>query len=301
VRIFLAVKRWAQAEDRPPLEGMGAVLTLGALLVSTAYLAIPRAAEPSLVPLPQPDRRVLARQRAEETRLSDEARRVPLSFEVRAVGDAFRRLGAGTVVGQGVPNGTLRDLQKLAAGALATGNGRPLLALRSVQSELFVAAARDWDTSGKVGTELRELGGDFPEIAEQRGFRKGGRLVLDDEELGTLFRMRWCELTGTKGSPPLAPSLDELRSFYALLLAHSAPGGDPGSDRVGLLAVAALSKLDPRYPAALARGVLLYRSGAQAAAANAFRDQLSQQEDGPFRLRARNHLLAALADLPPEE
>jgi hypothetical protein len=195
----------------------------------------------------------------------------------------------------------LRDLQKLTAEALSKAGGRALLALRSVQAELFVAAAREWDTSGKPSAELRELGGDFPEVAEQRGFRKGGRLVLDDEELGTLFRMRWCELTRTKSVPPLAPSLDELRAFYALLLAHAAEGADRDSDRVRLLSVAALSKLDPRYPAAVARGVLLYRSGARAAAADAFRDQLSRQEDGPFRLRARNHLLAALAELPPEE
>jgi hypothetical protein len=300
VRIFLAVKRWAQAKDKPPLEGMGAVLTLGALLVSTAYLAVPRAAEPTLLPLPQPDRRVLARKRAEERRLSDEARRVPLSFEVRAVGDAFRRLGAGTIAGQGVPESILRDLQKLTAEVLAKGGGRALLALRSVQAELFVDAAREWDASGKVSTELRELAGDFPEVAEERGFRKVGRLIIDDEELETLFRMRWCELTRTKGTPPLAPSLDEHRAFYALLLGYSPSSIGPGSDRVRLLAVAALSKLDPRYPADLARGVLLYRSGAQAAAANAFRDQLSRHGDGPFRLRARNHLLATLAELPPE-
>jgi hypothetical protein len=78
-------------------------------------------------------------------------------------------------------------------------------------------------------------------------------------------------------------------------------GNDPGRDRTGLMAVAALEKLDPRYPAAVARGVLLYRSGAKAAAAEAFRDQLSPEREGPYRLRARNHLLAALADLPPEE
>jgi hypothetical protein len=85
------------------------------------------------------------------------------------------------------------------------------------------------------------------------------------------------------------------------LLAHSPAGGSRGADRTALLAVAALERLDPSYPAALARGVLLYGSGAKAAAADAFRDQLSRREDGPFRLRARNHLLAALAELPPEE
>lgn len=301
MRILGAVKRGAKPFDSSPFDGIGAVLTLGVLLVSAAYLAIPRAAEPTLLPLPQPDRRVLARARAEEAALADEARRTPLSFRVRAVGDALRRLGAGTVAGKGVPQGILRDLQALAAQARAEAGGRSLLALRSVQTELFVAAAREWERTGKVGTELRELGGDFPEIAEQRGFRQKGNLLLDDEELGTLFRMRFCELTQTKGSPPLSPSLDEYRAFYSLLLRH-APAGDSaaGADRTALLAVAALEKLDPRYPAAFARGVLLYRSGARAAAAEAFRDQLLRREDGPFRLRARNHLLAVLAELPPE-
>jgi hypothetical protein len=283
------------------LEGIGAVVTVAALLLSTAYLAIPRAAEPTLLPLPQPDRRVLARERAEEMRLANDARQVPLSFDVRAVGDAFRRLGAGTVAGQGVPEAILRDLRSLTQKAMSTSGARALLALRSVQTELFVAAAREWERNGKPGPELRELGGDFSEIAEKRGFRRGAHLVLDDEELGTLFRMRWCELTQTKATPPLAPSLDELRAFYALLLSHPVEGDDAGRDRAGLMAVAALEKLDPRYPAATARGVLLYRSGAKAAAAEAFRDQLSPEREGPYRLRARNHLLAALAELPPEE
>jgi hypothetical protein len=219
---------------------------------------------------------------------------------VRAVGDAYRRLGAGTVAGQGAPQNILRELRSLAAQTRSEGGGRALLALRSVQAELFVRAAREWDATRKVSAELRELSGDFPEIAEQRGFRKDGRLVLDDEELATLFRMRWSELTQTKGAPPLAPSLDEYRAFYSLLLAHAPARDGVAGDRTALLAVAALEKLDPRYPAAFARGVLLHRAGATAAAADAFRDQLSRGEDGPFRLRARNHLLAVLAELPAE-
>lgn len=302
MRIFGAVKRWARGEDRPLLEGVGAVLTLGVLLVSTAYLAIPRAAEPSFLPLPRPDRRVLARARAEEARVAEEARRAPLSFEVRAVGETFRQLGAGTLPGRGVPQSLLRELQQLVGEAKARSGGPALFALRSVQTELFVAAARAWNATGKPSAELRELGGDFPEIAERYGFIQNGRLLLDDEELGTLFRMRWCELTKTKDLPPLAPSLDEYRAFYALLLSFSGKD-DPEmpSDHRGLLAVAALEKLDPRYPAPLARGILLHRAGTQAAAAEAFRQQLSPERKGAFGLRARNHLLAVLAELPPEE
>jgi hypothetical protein len=62
--------------------------------------------------------------------------------------------------------------------------------------------------------------------------------------------------------------------------------------------VTAIEKLDHDYPAAMARGVLLYRAGAYEAAAAAFRAQLAARPDGPWTLRAKNHLLAALARAP---
>jgi hypothetical protein len=111
-----------------------------------------------------------------------------------------------------------------------------------------------------------------------------------------LFRRRWTDLTQLGDRPPLAPSLDEHRAWYALLLDDAR-----ADDRTAMLAVAALGRLDPSYPAGLARGVLFYRRGAYGAAAQAFRDQLNRRADGAWRLRTRNHLLAALRELPEEQ
>ena len=301
VRIFGAVKRPAGGPERSSFEGIGAVVLLAFLVVSATLLAIPRMAEPELLPLPQPDRRVLSRAWAREAELAEKARNEPLPFSVRAVGETFRRLGAGTVYGQGVPSGLLRDLEALSRDAVAQKGAEALLGLRAVQTELFVQAARAWETTGQVSPDLRELGGDFPETAKVRGWLRNGRLELDDEELAILFRMRWLELTKAGQKPPLAASLDEYRAFYALLLSREGAGSTPERDRTSFLAVAALERLDPTYPADFARGVLLYRRSAHAAAAEAFQRELQRRKDGPYRLLARNHLLAALAKLPEEE
>jgi hypothetical protein len=301
VRIFEGVKRPTQGAKPPSFEGIGAVVLFAFLVVSATLLAIPRAAEPERLPLPQPDRRVLARAWAREAELARKARDEPLPFAVRAVGETVRRLGAGTVDGEGVPSGLLRDLETLSRDALLQKGADALLGLRAVQTELFVQAARAWESTGRVSTELRELGGDFPETAKARGWFRNGRLDLDDEELAILFRMRWLELTKAGQKPPLAASLDEYRAFYALLLSRAGATSTTEQDRTSLLAVAALERLDPTYPADLARGVLLYRRSAHAAAAEAFQRELQRRKDGPYRLLARNHLLAALAKLPEEE
>jgi hypothetical protein len=296
VRIFRGVKRGTEQPRRSMLDGIGAVLTLGVLVIGTALLAAPRAAEPDLLPLPQPDRRVLRRAWVAEAALAEDARHTALPFSVRAVGETFRRLGAATVHERGVPAGLLHDLKKVAVDARNDAGPTRLLALRAVQTELFIRAARDFERSGQVATELRELGGDFPEVARERGWFFAGHLQLDDEDLGVLFRRRWTDLTQLGDRPPLAPSLDEHRAWYALLLDDAR-----ADDRTAMLAVAALGRLDPSYPAGLARGVLFYRRGAYGAAAQAFRDQLNRRADGAWRLRTRNHLLAALRELPEEQ
>jgi len=300
VRILEAVKGRTGGKGAP-FQGIGAVLVVGVLVVASAILAIPRAAEPRTLPLPQPDRRALERAWRAEDALARKAHAEPLSYVVRAVGETLRRLGAGTVHGQGVPTGLLRDLEKLVQDARNQQRHQELQALRAVQTGLFIEAAHAWEKTGRVGTELRELGGDFPEVAKERGWLSRGHLELDDEELGILFRRRWTELTGTGDKPPLAPSLDELRAWYALLLGRANAGQTREGRRTSLLAIAALERLDASYPADLARGVLLYQHGAYGAASDAFRRELERKKQGPYQLRARNHLLAALAKLPEEE
>jgi hypothetical protein len=271
------------------------------LVFVAAALGAPRPTEPSIVPLPEPHRATLARRDADDRARVERAHRVGLPFSVRAVGEALRRLGSAVAETSG-------DAPRLRAKLLALvrierehGHGEELLTLRAVQSELFVTATRAWERSGQVSSELSELGGDFPELARRSGWLDGRRLVLEDDERALLFRTRWNELAGVADTPPFAPTLDEYRARYALLLRH--PSGSTPEERSSrtLGYVEALEKLDHDYPAAFARGVLYYRAGAYEASAEAFRMQLAAHPDGPWTLRAKNHLLEALAHAPARD
>ena len=55
-----------------------------------------------------------------------------------------------------------------------------------------------------------------------------------------------------------------------------------------------LAARDPSYPAAFARGVLLFRMQRFGPATEAFRNHLEASPDGPYALRAQNHFKAAL-------
>ena len=296
LRILEAVKR----------RGDGAVLLVGVVIAGVAAaLAAPRATEPafasSALPLPQPNRaRLTARARVDRERAT-EARRHALSFAVRSVGELVRHVGEAAGKRAANAEAKLYDLRQAARQATRDEGTAGLLALRAVQAELFVAACRTFAASGRAGQELRELGGDFPELATKSGWVAGGALVLTDEELALLFRMRWNELTGLGHAAAFQPTLDEYRDRYALLLRH--PAGDDDAIRRSrqLAYVDAIEKLDHDYPAAFARGVLLYRAGAYEAAADAFRAHLAARPDGPWTLRARNHLLAALARSPDRD
>lgn len=294
-RIVGAVKR----------RGDGGVLLLGVVIAGVAAaLAAPRATEPSAefaLPLPLPSRTHLAELARADRARAAEARRHALSFGVRSVGEMFRQLGDAAGKREANAEAKLFDLRALARRALRDEGAAGLLGLRAVQAELFVAACRAFAVSGKPDTELRELGGDFPDLATKSGWVGAGAFVLTDEELALLFRMRFNELTGLGQDAAFQPTLDEYRDRYALLLRH--PAGEDGAARQNrqLGYVAAIEKLDRDYPAAFARGVLLYRAGAYEAAAAAFRAHLAARPNGPWTLRARNHLLAALARSPDSD
>jgi len=288
---------------RAPDAGMEAIL-LGLLVVLVAAaLAAPRPTVPRILPLPQPDRRTLSTLAALDRDRALAARRATLPFGVRAVGEALRRVGlaASARGGKGIASGSVGELRANARRALEEHGAEPLLALRAVQTELFVAATRQWEEGGEIPQDLRELGGEFSEIARRSGWFDGQSLVLDDDERALLFRGRFGELTELGAKPPFAATLDERRASYAILLRHPL-GADAGARaQAQYRAIQALGKIDPDYPASLARGVLLYRAGAFESAADEFRNRLAAQGDGPWTLRAKNHLLAALARAPAPE
>jgi len=269
-----------------------------AFVAVAAALAAPRATEPTLafaLPLPTPNRARLRATAVTDRERASEARRHALAFPVRAAGEMLRQLGRASTDASGNVRASLSDLRLLVVRALEEDGARGLLALRAVQTELFVGACRDWAASGTVSQELRELGGDFPELASTSAWLEGKTLNLTDEDLALLFRGRWNDLSGLADTPPFAASLDEQRDRYGLLLRH--PSGHDGPTRLQrqLGYVTGLAALDHDYPAAFARGVLLYRSGAYEASAAAFRAHLMARPEGSWALRAGNHLLAALA------
>lgn len=294
-RILEAVKRGARG---------GIVLVGVAIVAVAAALAAPHATAPTLdfeLPLPLPDRVHLADIGAAERARASEAHRHVLPYPVRAVGETIRRIGRATVEPGGNADAKLTDLRLFAVRALKEGGTAGLLSLRAVQAELFVSACHETVRSGTVSDELRELGGDFAVLARTSGWLDGKNLRLTDEELALLFRIRWNELSGLAQHPAFAPSLDEQRARYALLLRLPAGADAPTRLQHQLGYVGALEALDREYPAAFARGVLLYRSGAYHASAAAFRAHLAARRDGPWSLRAGNHLLAALAHTPDAE
>jgi hypothetical protein len=272
-------------------------LSLAAL---AALLAAPRATKPSILPLPEPNRSVLAHDRAADLARAERAKTHELPYATRAVGEALRRFGLASVTKSGNAEATLKDLRTLAKVDLTAGHVEELLALRAVQSELFVAATRHWERSDSADTELRELGGDFVELATRSSWLEAKRVTLEDEELALLFRMRWNDLTGLGASQPFTARLDEYRDRYALLLRH--PSGENAAVRLKrqLGYVAAVETLDHDYPALFARGVLLYRAEAYEAAASAFQAHLLAHPNGPWTLRAKNHLLEATARISEE-
>jgi hypothetical protein len=279
---------------RSKWEGIGVVGFVVALSVLAALLAAPRAAKPDVLPLPIPDRAVLRRVNARTAELAQEAQTSGLSFDVRAVGEAIRNCGAETVEGKGVSEAVLGQVRMTVRRAREKKNERGLLGLLALQTRLFIDATHAFEKSGTASTDLRELGGDFIWMAKQNGWLDGRHIVLDDDERAAIFRMRWTELTALRSEAAFSPTLDEYRAYYALYLRPGGTASREGGERA-FSVVRALEKRDPSYPAAFARGVLLYRAGSFDEAADAFRAHLALHPDGPWTLRAKNHVLLALA------
>ena len=278
---------------------------LGALSVGVALLAaalgLQRPVQPEVLPVPHVDGVEVERAAAGRLGLAAQAHLEPLSFEVRSLGELIRQYGRASANGQTGAAAQLRArLPRLARSVRATEGDEALRMLKAVQTELFLAALLRWEASGRADSELIELGGDFIEKAHSSGWIHG-RLLMTGEERAVLFGMRWITLLELDDGP-LGPTQNEWRLYYRFLLVHpEGMASQPRADRAErqLRIVAALAKRDPDYPAALAEGVLMFRRGDVAAAAEAFRTYLSAVPDGAWQLRARNYLQAC-APRPPQ-
>ncbi len=274
-----------------------------------ATLLAPVGAPPSYLPVPLVDRREQAHVAGQDRQLAAATAAGGLHFDVRVVGERVRRFGAASAQQESdAASWELGELRVAFANAVRRHGDAPLIALRSVQTEAFLDALRRWEATGVIDAELQELGGDLPQVARANCWAVGRRLGLSEAERRTLFRVRWAELVGTVELPPYAPSLNEWRAYYRLLLERpergepalgvTAAAGEADPRRL-LATVNALGRRDPEYPVLFARGVLLSRLGEPRAAADSFSSFLEGPETSALRAWARNHLAAALATLPP--
>jgi hypothetical protein len=294
---------------------LGVAVVLGALL-------LPRRAAPDTVPLPVADRGALARVVAADGELAERARHEPLSGAVRALGTAVRDFHTREAADQG--NQLLFDARRAVDAALVEalrGGAAPLVALRAVQLEGFLAEAQKFEATGERSPELDALAGSFVRSLTQEGWCEGHTLTPDPLVLRVMFKHMWDAFLGLDDRPELRPTLDEERALYAFYLSHAHPSKTMreaiGSARRGahdarsctaldeaeraateawrIEHIKRLAAIDPSYPADYARGVASFRRGDFGTSAGAFTAWLQAHPDGPLALRAQNFLRAAAA------
>jgi hypothetical protein len=279
------------------LEGweLGAI-TVG-LVLTAALLVVPRAAKPGLFPVPLVDVQETLTWRARVAELAARAEREGLPFEARAVGDAVRRFGTALATGGDVGH-VRRLLDERVLVVRGAGQLAALLRLQAVQARLFVRAVREHAFGQPPSAELAALGGDFVARATTNGWLGPEGCVADDDELLTLFNMRWLELTALRDEPSFRPTLAEYRRYFRFLLLHPerSTNGDASEQeraRRRLRYVEALAHKDTEYPLALARGTLLGQLGAAPESAQALSRHLAKSQNERWTLRARNYLIFA--------
>lgn len=260
--------------------------------------------------------------------MAERAERGDLDYDVRALGDAVRAFGRAEAEGDDAALERARRRTVEAAHGAIAREPDAVIGLRAYQTRAFLAEVRAFERTGAASPDLEALAGPFARsLVAYRWYDEAERrLLLDDAALRALYKKRWNELTGLTG-PAFALSLDEQRALLRFLIAHPAlaraklgPRAGTEATRAGTEATRAgteatraralrddaianerriekireLARLDPSFPGALAEGVVLFRLERYEAAAMAFEKHLAAFPDGPWTLRARNYLKAAL-------
>lgn len=280
---------------RRHLEGWQLGLLAVALPALALWLAAPRPVAPQTVPRPEVNQKELARIQELQSGRARSVELKPLPFSVRRVGESVRQVGATANLSDSAR--VHAELRGHFRTVLRASGTEELLRLRAVQTQLFLRAVERLRDGARTDPELQELAGNFEERARRSAWLpQGSRIVFSEPELSAFYLFYWTDLVGALGHAEFRPTLQEIRTYYRALLEHPEAASGVAQDSRRLFYVKALEKRDAHYPAALARGVLHYRLGQHAASAAAFLEHLAADPDGQYALRARNHLLAALAD-----
>lgn len=313
-------------DPAPPAKaGGGRALALIPLLVGVvlAALMLPQSAAPDQIPLPLLDQRTLDREALADHDRAERARERPLSAQIRSLGSAVRDFNVGEARGE-------RDLVMTDARAaidrarrlvIDHGLDDEILALRAVQLEGFLAEVRRFEQTGNVSPELEALGGTFVPRMRRVGWCEGRRVLLTELERRAAFKGTWNKLVDLDTRSPFALSTQETRVLYtlyftrphapeaqraALALARAQAKDEQTCARIDdgeragagawlLPKLAEYGAIDPTYPLALARGVVLYQRHQYADAARSFSEWLESHPDGVWTLRARNYLRASIS------
>lgn len=285
---------------RRHLDGWQLGVTLVAAALLAAALAVPRSAPPSHIPLPAVATGDLSADQQLDDQRAKRARELGLSFEIRTLGEYFRRYGAAEHEAGGRKSAGLTDrLQDVEASMRGLRRLRSaevdehLLQLRALQSELFVGALMAW-SGEQAPADLTELGGNLTNAPGHAGWFVGGRFVASPATARVLFKARWNQVCGVTDVDGFRATPNEAVLLLRFLLTHP-DGVEPMAQHQNqLLVLEALSKRQPEYPINFARGSVLYQLGNYQLAGAAFQAHIDAHPDGPWSLRARNHLLAAL-------
>jgi hypothetical protein len=276
------------------LEGWELIFPSVGIAALALWLSMPQPTLPAYLPLPTLTPATLEETRSALLMQAEKARQVPLSFEIRAIGERFRQMGRGVASGHALSVDATERFREQVRNVLAARGPNELLTLRAVQTELFVAALANYEKHGQKSDDLLCLGGNFIEIAKaQRRLKPSAtkahaaHLLLDPDERRALFLLRWNELSGLE-----AHDRFRLAPTWVLLAARTrlrAPLRTLGPSELGV--IENVTAVDPDYPSQVAKGLLYTKLGAYDVAAENFRGYLLDHPDAPYSVRARNHLL----------
>ena len=283
-------------------EGWQAGLVAVVVAFVGALLLVPRSVEPTDLPRLHLDRAALAEARGRlELRRAAPA---PDDLQAQLFEARYRALGrAENAAQEGAPDDAAAALVEVAHGFRASDQAA-YVATRDRLSAAFVDAALAWIRGGMDSAPLVELAGPFERSFESVGWTREALAKEPGLDLAllALFERRYRKIT-LPDDPLLAPDPFAERALSALMLAHpprrSVASAQPEETAVldGALMLRRLddvAKLAPEYPTLFAKGIVLYRMGRYEAAAGAFDQYLSANPRGLYRLRAINHLRAAV-------
>ncbi len=323
----------ASAGSRPAVPGTKSARWLALIPITVAVLAMllmmPRAVPPEEVPLPQIDATALELQRQDDVARAAAARATRPSGDLLLIGTTFRALNKAQVTGATPEEvGVARTaLEQAFASVARTGDGAGdgLRTLRALQLDAFLAEVQKFEATGKPTEELEDLAGSFLDHMAAAGWLQHGRVILDEAALRVAYKLVWNAQIGADRVRGMAVSLDEERALYRFYLTHphasepqrlayesmrsKARSRDDCQKAIAqerldmeqwrIDKIRRLGEIDPTYPTGYALGVSFYRAGRYDQSIEAFRSWVAKHPDGPFAIRARNHMKAALTAFGP--